>query len=260
MQEQQQEHAEAFRALHVKGDPVVIYNIWDVGTAKAVAEAGAKAIATGSSPVAAARGFADGENMPLELLLDNVERIVEAVPHLPVSVDIEGAYGVPTEIVARTFSRGVQAGAVGFNFEDQVIGGEGLHSIENQATRIQTARAACDATGVNAFINARTDIFLKARAQVLEPNQQMLDEAIARAEAFKAAGADCFFPAGLLDIDMIKTLCDAVELPVNIIALPGVPSSRALADAGVARISYGPVAYRKMIEWFKVQATDALNI
>lgn len=257
MQTEQAAYAEQFRALHIKGDPIIIYNIWDVGTAKAVAEAGAPAIATGSSPVGAARGFADGENMPLALLIDNVERIVEAVD-LPVSVDIEGAYGVKTEVVARTFGRMIQAGAIGFNFEDQIIGGVGVHPIDVQVARIQAARAACDASGVNAFINARTDIFLKARSHVIDPTQGLLDQAIERSKAYAQAGADCFFAAGLIDLAMIEKLCHASPLPVNILMFPGAPDHKSLADAGVARISYGPFAYRKMIEWFTEQAKEAL--
>ena len=93
------EHARAFRALHIKGDPVVLFNIWDPGSAKIVAGAGAKAIATGSWPVAAAFGYADGEKIPLDLVLDNIRRIVASVD-LPVTMDIEGGYGVEPEIVA----------------------------------------------------------------------------------------------------------------------------------------------------------------
>ena len=117
----------AFAALHVPGDPFILYNIWDAGSAKAVAEAGAKAIATGSASVAAAQGFTDAEGLPIGLALANAAQIVAAV-ELPVTVDFEGAYAVEPEGVAANMKRLAATGAIGCNFEDQVVGGEGLHA------------------------------------------------------------------------------------------------------------------------------------
>lgn len=113
--------AEAFGALHVPGAPLVLFNAWDAGSAKTVADAGAKAVATGSWSVAAAQGFADGEKMPLDLAIFNLERIVAAV-ELPVTVDLEGGY----DDAAESAVRAKRAGAVGCNLEDRVVGGEGL--------------------------------------------------------------------------------------------------------------------------------------
>jgi len=250
--------ADQFRALHVKGDPVILYNIWDAGSAKAVAEAGATAVATGSAPVAMTNGFGDGQQIPLDLVLANIGRIVATVD-LPVTMDFEGAYSADPTEGAANLVRGIEAGAIGFNFEDQIVGGEGLHEMAVQAERIQAARAACDATGVRAFINARTDIFLKAMAAKQAATQEMLDQAIARADAYAAAGADGFFVPGLMNIDMIEKLCAKVDLPVNIIALPGAPANTDLAAAGVARISYGPVPYRQMTAWLTEQARAVLT-
>lgn len=159
---EQIEHARTFHSLHVRGNPIVLYNAWDTGSAKIVEKAGAKAIATGSWPVAAAFGYADGEKIPLELALDNIKRIVGSVD-LPVTMDLEGGYGVDPEIVARTVTLALRAGAIGFNFEDQIVGGSGLHDISVQVKRIEAAAAAVKASGIPAFINARTDIFLKAK-------------------------------------------------------------------------------------------------
>lgn len=252
----QQDHANTFRALHKSGNPVVLFNAWDVGSAKAVTDAGAKAIATGSAPVALANGYGDGEKIPLDLALDNIRRIVNGVD-LPVSMDIEGGYGAGAEDVSNTISRVMEAGAVGFNFEDQVVGGTGLHSIEVQSERVAAARQACDAGGVPAFINARTDIFLKAPADA--HNAEMLEEVITRGNAYAAAGADGFFAPGLKDEAFIGKLCQEVPLPINIIALPGTPENARLAELGVARISYGPVPYKRMIGWLTEQATLALS-
>jgi 2-methylisocitrate lyase-like PEP mutase family enzyme len=249
-------HARTFRSLHVKGDPVVLYNIWDPGSAQAVARAGAKAIATGSAPVAMAFGYADGENIPLELALENIRRIVASVD-LPVTMDLEGGYGVEPIVVAGSVTRAIEAGAIGFNFEDQVVGGSGLHEIGTQQRRIEAAKQAVEASGVPAFINARTDIFLKNKPDT--HNDTMLDEATERAKAYAKCGADGFFAPGLGDERLIGRLCSAISLPVNIIALAHVPPKRRLAELGVARISYGPVPYRKMIAWLEEQASEAIS-
>lgn len=245
-----------FSALHVKSDPVILYNIWDPGSARAVAGAGAKALATGSAPVAMAHGFADGQKIPLEMMLDNLARIVGAVD-LPVTSDIEGGYGVTPAEVADTAARTIRAGAVGFNFEDQVVGGEGLYDVEAQSARISAAREAVDAVTSDVFINARTDIFLKAKPDT--HTEAMLDDALARAHAYAAAGASGFFAPGLADETMIARLCADCPLPVNIIALPHVPAPARLAELGAARISYGPVPFKKMTAWLEEQARAAIE-
>lgn len=251
----QAENAKTFSALHRKGDPVILFNVWDPGSAKAVADAGAKAIATGSWPVAAAHGFADGEQIPRDLAMDNLRRIVGAVD-VPVTADLESGYGVEAAVVAETVTMACEAGAVGFNFEDQIVGGSGLHDIETQTGRIAAARRAADAVVPSVYINARTDIFLKAKPDTHD--QAMLDDAIERAKAFEQAGGDGFFAPGLADERLIGALCEASPLPVNIIALPHVPDTAALAGLGVARISYGPVPYRRMTAWLEEEAKAAI--
>lgn len=253
---EQSRKAEQFAAYHVKGDPVILFNIWDVGSAGAVSDAGAKALATGSAPVALANGFGDGEQIPFEMVLANVARIVNATD-LPVSMDIEGGYGVDPDKIAPNVARALETGVVGFNFEDQIIGGEGLYSVEQQVERVRAVGRACDSAGVAAYVNARTDIFLKAAPDT--HSEEMLAEAISRAAAFADAGASGFFAPGLRDAAMIGRLCEAVALPVNIIALPGTPDSKTLAELGVARISYGPVPYKRMVAWLEDAARAALT-
>lgn len=245
-----------FAALHIKSDPVILYNIWDPGSARAVASAGAKALATGSAPVAMVHGFADGQKIPRAMMLDNLRRIVKAVD-LPVTSDIEGGYGTAPADVAETAAETIRAGAVGFNFEDQVVGGEGLHDIAAQSARISAAREAVDAIKSDVFINARTDIFLKAKPDT--HTEAMLDEAFARAEAYAAAGASGFFAPGLADEAFIGRLCAECSLPVNIIALPHVPGPARLAELGASRISYGPVPYKQMLGWLEAQARTAIG-
>lgn len=235
---------------------MILFNIWDVGSARAVTDAGARAIATGSAPVAMANGFADGEQMPFEMALANVARIVNATP-LAVSMDLEGGYGAHPDTIAANVKRALETGVVGFNFEDQVVGGDGLYPIDRQADRVRAVRQGCDAADVAGFINARTDIFLKARPDT--HSADMLAEAITRAGAYAEAGADGFFAPGLRDEALIGRLCAEIDLPVNIIALPGTPDNKVLAGLGVARISYGPVPYKRMVSWLEDAAREALT-
>jgi 2-methylisocitrate lyase-like PEP mutase family enzyme len=203
-----------------------------------------------------AQGFTDGQNIPFDHALDNARRIVAAVD-LPVSLDLEGAYAEdPTEIAVNV-QRALETGVIGFNFEDQIIGTKDLYDTETQSARVAAMREGCDAAGIPAFINARTDIFLKAAPDT--HTDAMLDDAISRAKSYADAGASGFFAPGLKDETLIKRLCDATELPVNIIALPGTPDTPTLAGLGVARISYGPVPYRQMLAWLQDNAHKAIN-
>ncbi|KPU84047.1 phosphonomutase [Marinosulfonomonas sp. PRT-SC04] len=247
--------SELFQALHIKSDPVVLFNVWDAGSAAIVQSAGAKAIATGSWPVAAAQGFADGQVIPLELMLDNLRRIVDAVD-LPVSCDIEGAYSIAPDGVADTVEQVVKAGAIGVNFEDQIIGGDGIYDIDSQTARIKAARSGADRAAENIFLNARTDLFLKAKP---EDHAAQMPAAMARAQAYAQAGADGFFAPGLTDEALIKQLCADCPLPVNILALPHAPAATVLAALGVARISHGPVPYKQMAAWLDAQARAAIS-
>lgn len=252
----QKEKAERFAGLHVKGDPLVLFNIWNAGSAKAIEEAGAKAVATGSWSVAAANGFGDGEEMPLDLALANIERIVKSVD-LPVTLDFEGGYTTSIDQLKTNIERVIETGAVGINFEDQIVGGEGLYSIEDQSARIATVREAAERTAIPLFINARTDVFLKTYPAV--HTEEELENVIARTTAYAEAGASGLFAPGLRDAAMIKTLCERSPLPVNIMVLPDTPTNKEMAELRVARISYGPGPYRQMIEALKEAALNALS-
>jgi len=237
--------ADAFHALHVPGRPLVLFNIWDAGTAKAVAASGARAIATGSWSVAAANGFSDGEDVPLDLAIDNLARIARATA-LPVTVDIESGYGRTTDAVGRTIARTIEAGAIGCNLEDSFPESGKLRDIAEQAERIRQARRAADAAGLRYFINARTDVFFQ---EPTEGNDQaMLAAAIERARAYADAGADGLFAPGLADQAVMARLAQASPLPVNIMVDDRTPSLDVLADAGVARVSHGPRPYVAMMK------------
>lgn len=239
----QGDSARRFADLHRPGAPLVLHNIWDAGSARAVAEGGARAIATGSWSVAVAQGYADGQALPLEDLLRTARQIVRAVD-LPVSVDFEGGYAVAHETVAENVRALIGAGAVGLNFEDQVIGGAGLHDTSQQVRRIAAIRRAAEAEGVPLFINARTDLFLQSPDT---DHEGLINAAESRARAYAEAGADGFFAPGLIDAGLIRALCGAVDLPVNVLRTPAAPDIATLADCGVARVSHGPYPYRQVL-------------
>jgi 2-methylisocitrate lyase-like PEP mutase family enzyme len=240
-----------FAALHVAGDPLILYNVWDAGSAQAVAQAGAKAIATGSHPVADANGWPDGQQVPIEFAVSNARRIVDAVD-LPVTIDFEGAYAVDPAQVAANTAMLKATGAVGCNFEDQVIGGEGLHALELQSRRIAAMR---DSVGRDFFINARTDAFLKST----EHDAALVDAVIERGKAFADSGASGFFVPRLSDPRQVEQVVREVPLPLNLIAFPGAPPKADWADAGVARISYGPFPHRALMKQLEQAARAAIG-
>ena len=236
----QAQKARDFAALHMPGTPVVLYNIWDAGGARAIAEAGATAIATGSWSVAAAHGYADGQQIPMDLVLRIAARIAASVD-LPVTLDFEGGYAEAPDEVAANVARVIEAGVVGINLEDQVVGTGALQSPAAQSARIGAVRRAAQAAQVPLFINARTDLFLKEHERTKHAG--LVQQAAERAAAYAQAGASGFFVPGLVDADLIGAICQATPLPVNAMMMAGAPPAADLAAAGVARISFGPGPY-----------------
>ena len=242
---------ERFAALHVPGDPVILYNIWDVGSALAAVRAGARALATGSHPVADANGWSDGQNVPIDFALANATRIIEAID-VPLTVDFEGAYSDDPAEGGANVARLAQTGTAGCNFEDQVIGGEGLHPLDLQVRRIAAIRSA---VGDQFFINARTDAFLKTQTF----DDALVGQVVERGKAFADAGASGFFVPRLADSKQIERVVREVPLPLNVIAFPGAPDKKVWADAGVARISHGPFPHRVLMAKFEEMAREAIN-
>jgi 2-methylisocitrate lyase-like PEP mutase family enzyme len=232
-------HAQTFRSLHVKGEPVVLYNIWDAGGANALVEAGAKAIATGSWSVAAAHGYADGEAIPLDRVVWIIERI-SATVNAPLSVDFEGGYAVEPAQVAANVRRIIAAGAIGINLEDRVVSGDGLYAVQEQVERIKAVRQVAREDGSDLFINARTDLFLGSDPST---HPARVAEAIERVAAYEAAGADGFFVPGLMDQALIRLIVEATRLPVNVMLMGELTSISRIAETGVARVSFGPGPY-----------------
>jgi 2-methylisocitrate lyase-like PEP mutase family enzyme len=234
----QARRADALRALHVPGDPLVLVNAWDVASARTVAAHPAcRAVATGSAGVAGSLGWGDGEQMPVAEALAAVGRIARAVD-LPLTADLEAGYGD----AGATAAGAIAAGAVGMNLEDaDHAGGPGaLVDLDAHAAAVARAVAAGAAAGVGVVVNARTDVFLR---DVGDPGQRVA-LAAARLNAYLAAGAVCGFAPGVTDPVAVGELVRAVDGPVSVLAAPGAPSVAELAALGVARISLGSRPFR----------------
>jgi len=236
---------EQFAALHVAGTPLILYNIWDAGSAAAVEQAGAKAIATGSWAVAATHGFTDGENLPLEIALTNLREIMR-VTDLPVTIDMESGYGASPQAVRASVQQAIDAGAAGINLEDKDPKTRQLLPTDVAAARI----AGAAATGV--FVNARADQFILTPPT--DHDQSVADAVLERARAYADAGARGLFLPYLTDEKLIAYCCEHSPLPVNILIHPDGPDHETLAELGVARISHGHGPWAAAMDWLMQQA------
>lgn len=236
----QQDKAAAFRALHQRGSPLILFNAWDAGSAAAVAKAGASAIATGSWSIAAANGLPDGEKVDRNLHLETIRRIA-AVVDLPVTGDLESGFSADADGVGETVWMAIEAGAIGCNIEDSYPADASLRPVEEAAARYQSARKAADVACPGFFINARTDVFFQKPGE--EHSMAMVEEALERGRAYANAGADGLFVPFVADLDLIRELASRSPLPLNIMRMSTTPSIADLTEAGVARISHGPYPY-----------------
>lgn len=219
--------ATRFHALHADG-LLLLANAWDAGTARLAQNAGARAIATSSAAVAWAHGWPDGDALPVELLLQTVRAVTGAV-EAPVTVDIEGGYSDEPARVAELVGAVIDAGAVGINIED---GGADPALL---CAKIAAARAVAAARGVDLFINARTDVYLRGLA---EPPRRAA-EVVAREARYRAVGASGLFAPGIIDAADIAAVVAGIRLPLNVMARPAMMPAAQLQALGVRRYSAG---------------------
>lgn len=222
--------AHAFRGMHDRSSILLLPNAWDAGSARLFAQRGFAAIATTSGGVAWSLGYADGEQAPLAEVVAAIARIARVV-RVPVTADIEAGYGDTPAAVGDTVRAVIDAGAVGINLEDGWP--EGLRDCAEAAERIAAARAAATAAGVPIVINARVDCWIKPAAD----ETARFADAVRRARAYLAAGADCIYPIGLGDPAVLAALVGTLDVPLNVGARPGMPGLAELARIGVARVS-----------------------
>jgi 2-methylisocitrate lyase-like PEP mutase family enzyme len=216
-----------FRARHTGGSLLVLANAWDAGSARLMASLGAEAVATTSSGVAWAHGYPDGDALPIAVHAEAVRQIARVLT-VPLSIDAEGGYAEGPAAVRDNLARLIDAGAVGFNLED------GAATPDAFARKIEAARAAGSGAGVEVFVNARTDVFLRG----LAPGREVA-ETLGRARLYAGAGADGLFVPGAVAASDIAQLVQGQPLPLNVMAWPGLPAPAELAVLGVRRLSAG---------------------
>ena len=219
----------AFRALHASDRILMLTNVWDAASAALFAAAGSKATATTSAGLAWACGYSDGDALPQASLLSAVGAIRAVVPDLPLSVDLEGGYSDDPDEVANLVAQLQALGVAGINLED------GTGTPERLVAKIAAVKQRVNRQGGDVFVNARTDVFLRELAS----GEDAVREAIARAARYAGAGADGIFVPDLQERDAIARVAVAVERPLNLLAVPGLPSASELYQLGVRRVSAG---------------------
>ena len=247
-----QSQCDLLRSLHRPGAPLLLPNAWDVATARAVVAAGFPVVATTSGGVANALGYEDHEGAPGDEMLAAAARIARGV-EVPVTVDAEAGYGMePAALVAALRS----AGAAGCNLEDTDHGAGSLRDPDQHAEWLAAVREAAAADGYPLVINARVDVFLGpflAGAGGPGTQEELVDEALRRANAYLEAGVDCVYPIVLWEPDALRRFTSEVAGPVNVVRLPQAPSLAELAELGVARASWGVLLYREALAHFEGQ-------
>ncbi|GAA1987786.1 isocitrate lyase/phosphoenolpyruvate mutase family protein [Microbacterium pumilum] len=241
----QAEKAQTLAQLHAAPEILRVPNVWDVVSAKAIAALPeTRAIATAGHSIAATFGYADGEKIPLEVMLDMVGRIVDAVGDLPVTADLDAGYGNAGETVRRAIGVGV----VGANVEDR------LRPLDESVAAVAAIVAAGEAEGVPFVLNARTDALVRGGDR---PLADSIADAIERGRAFLDAGADLVFVPGLLNADVARQLVEGIgERKVSVIGIPGALRAAEYEALGVARISYGPTTQRLALTALQDLAID----
>lgn len=218
-----------FRDLHRGEEILLLANVWDAIGARIVASLGAKAVATTSAGLAWACGYADGGKLPVARLMLAVEDIVRC-SELPVTVDIEHGYSDEPAAVAHLAKSLAEAGVAGVNIEDR--GGPA----ESLAAKLEAIRTALSGNGLDLFLNARTDVYLRRLAE----GDAAIEETLRRAEHYRAAGADGLFVPGLAAPEAMRAIAGGLHgLPLNVMAVPHLPDLEALRSAGVRRLSVG---------------------
>jgi len=223
----QEQKGEAFRALH-EGEPFVIPNPWDAGSARAFEAIGFKALATTSGGHAFTLGRMDG-TVTLDEVADHVRLLSEAST-LPISVDLENGYGAEPEAAARAIDRAAEAGAVGGSIEDWDPDEQRIYEVDQAAERVAAAAEAARALAFPFTLTGRAENHIRDNPD--------LDDTIARLQAYERAGADVLYAPGLRSTDDIRAVADAVSKPLNVLALRRFTMDD-IVDAGAQRVSVG---------------------
>lgn len=218
-----------FRSLHEGKAVLRLANAWDAASARLVEEAGGRAVATSSAAVAWSLGYPDGERLPLQRLLVVAQDLMRTVS-IPVSIDFERGYSDEPARVADTVRRLAELGVAGVNLEDAALDPDLL------ARKLDACRSQLSQAGLDLFLNARSDVFLRGA----QPDAFGVAEVVRRARSYRDAGADGLFVPALYVPELISRIASAVQLPLNVWPSPEQPDIEQLANWGVRRVSLGP--------------------
>lgn len=247
-----QEKAKQFYDLHHSGKLLILPNIWDCLGASLLESLNYPAIATASASIAFTNGYDDGEKISFNELLALLKKIVKSV-NIPVSADIESGFAGDDLQLEENIKQFLDTGIVGINFEDTDKKTNSLLSVETQCDKIKLIRKVAEAKGISLFINARADVYL--RGKNLDTPESKFEETLKRGRAYKAAGADCFYPIAMTRHEDLKRLVEQLQMPVNVITIPGIPELNILNEMGIARVSLGPSFLKIAIKGMKDLAT-----
>jgi 2-methylisocitrate lyase-like PEP mutase family enzyme len=252
----QQEKAKQFYNLHHSGKLLILPNIWDCLGANLLESLKYPAIATASASVAFTNGYDDGQRISFETVLDILKKITGSVS-VPVSADIESGFAENDEQLEQNVKQLLATGIVGINIEDTDKETNSILPGEVQCEKIKLIKKVSKEMGVSLFVNARADVYL--RGKTFDTPESKFEEALKRGRAYKAAGADCFYPIGMTRVEDIKRMVNELQMPVNIITIPGIPELSVLNDMGVARVSLGPSFLKIAIKAMKNLAVKLRN-
>jgi 2-methylisocitrate lyase-like PEP mutase family enzyme len=252
----QQEKAKQFFNLHHSGKLLILPNIWDCLGAILLESLEYPAVATASASVAFANGYDDGEHIPFNALLTLLKKLVNCV-NIPVTADIETGYAENDTQLQENIKQLIDTGIVGINIEDTDKKTNSLLPVEIQCRRISLIKKVSEEMNVHLFINARTDVYI--RGKDFDTPESKLEETLKRGMAYKTAGADCFYPIAMREKGDIKKTIEQLQMPVNIVIIPGLAELNVLNEMGVARVSLGPSFLKIAIKYMKNLAIKLQN-
>jgi 2-methylisocitrate lyase-like PEP mutase family enzyme len=250
----QSDKAEYFRSLHRGPGVLVLPNAWDVPTARLFESVGFKAVATTSAGMLVSLGYEDGESIPFSEFLGAVSRIARVLT-VPLTVDVVAGFGPGVHEVVSAVRQIVGVGAVGINIEDFEHESKKLFRVEDQVEKIKAIRKLGETMDVNLVINARTDAFRYAEGG----EEERFREALRRGEFYRDAGADCVYPMGLTQANLIREYVRTLNFPVNVMVTKNTPSIQELEALGVKRLSFGPAAAYAVMGFLKRAAREVLE-
>lgn len=235
--------AQTLLSLHHNGKLLILPNVWNPIGARMLEAKGFPAAATASAAIAESLGYSDGEQIKLETMLDMIARIVRSV-NIPVTADFEAGYSDSITGLQENISRLLDTGAVGINFEDGLEDSSKLRPLAEQVERIKAVRETAERCGIHLVINARADSFF---AEGFSSDEERVEDAVTRANAYLQAGADCVYPIGRGDKATLTTLRKRINAPINVLATAKTASLKELQSLGINRVSFGPYIFRSLL-------------